>query len=212
MAKLRFGTVGDDNLAGSLIDENIMFGFGGNDTLTGGNLTDVLYGGDGDDELNGLGGADLLYGGRDDDKLSGGAGRDLLVGGAGADTLSGGAFDGDVFAFLVAGDSRPDNHDTVTDFREHVDTVAPPPGTFEDTALHDPDTIALTLIDANTNARGNQAFAFAGEGADAVANSVTWHYDAGNTIVQADVNGDATADFEIVLTGLHSLTQSDFLL
>lgn len=34
----------------------------------------------------------------------------------------------------------------------------------------------------------------------------------GNTIVQADVDGDGTADFEIELTGLLTLTAGDFLL
>jgi hypothetical protein len=46
-----------------------------------------------------------------------------------------------------------------------------------------------------------------------VANSVTWFESGGNTIVQADVNGNTTADLTIVLTGLHhNLTASDFIL
>jgi hypothetical protein len=48
--------------------------------------------------------------------------------------------------------------------------------------------------------------------AGVVANSVTWYQSGGNTIVQLDVNGDATAEMVIVLTGIHSLSASDFLL
>jgi Ca2+-binding RTX toxin-like protein len=45
------------------------WGFGGNDTITGGSLNDTLYGGNGADKLNG------------------GAGSNTLSGGAGADTI-----------------------------------------------------------------------------------------------------------------------------
>lgn len=217
MAKIKVGTSGPDNLTGDFDDSNFIFGLAGSDTLTGGNLSDVLDGGGGNDALRGLGGADLLYGGPGDDTLTGDAGNDLLVGGAGADTQIGG-LNSDTFAFLSTGDSRPGNPDTIRDFGEHHDTVPPPDGTFEDTSLREPDTIALTLIDADTHVRGNQAFLWGdmhapGTGDTGVEpNSVTWYYQGTNTIVQADVNGDTTADFMIVLTGLHSLTADDFLL
>jgi hypothetical protein len=41
----------------------------------------------------------------------------------------------------------------------------------------------------------------AGQNANVVANSVTWVESNGNTIVQADANGDTTADLQIVLLG-----------
>ena len=46
-----------------------------------------------------------------------------------------------------------------------------------------------------------------------IAHSVTWYESNGNTVVQADVNGNTTADMVIVLSGtnLH-LTSSDFLI
>ena len=47
---------------------------------------------------------------------------------------------------------------------------------------------------------------------DTVANSVTWSQSGGNTTVRADVDGDAVADLMIALTGLKSLTASEFLL
>jgi hypothetical protein len=75
------------------------------------------------------------------------------------------------------------------------------------------DTIDLSAIDAATRKSGDQAFAFAGENTSVVANSVTWFEKAGNTIVQADTNGDTTADFAVVISGTHlQLGASDFIL
>jgi hypothetical protein len=85
--------------------------------------------------------------------------------------------------------------------------------------VHGQDKFDFSGIDANTSlskaAKGDQAFAFAlpEPNSNVVANSVTWFETGGNTIVQADVNGNTTADLTIVLTGLnHNLTASDFIL
>jgi hypothetical protein len=44
-----------------------------------------------------------------------------------------------------------------------------------------------------------------------VVNGVTGFEDGGNTVVQADVNGDANADLQIILAGIsHNLTATDF--
>lgn len=72
------GSDGDDHLAVSS-DINIrtrMYGFGGNDTLSGGSGQDVLYGGDGDDHIYGNSGNDYLRGGNGNDYLNGGLGWD----------------------------------------------------------------------------------------------------------------------------------------
>ena len=46
-----------------------------------------------------------------------------------------------------------------------------------------------------------------------VARSITWFESAGNTIVQADVNGNTVADLRIVLAGTGlGLSSSDFVL
>ena len=67
------------------------FGFGGDDTLLGTDLSnDFLYGGTGNDSLTGLGADDFLFGQDGADRLFGGAGIDYLYGGDGADTLDGG--------------------------------------------------------------------------------------------------------------------------
>jgi hypothetical protein len=103
----------------------------------------------------------------------------------------------DKFLFTASADSSPSAPDLITDF------------------VHGVDIIDFSAIDANTssNATGNQAFSFAGQNSNVVANSVTWYESSGNTIVQADVDANTTAEFTVVLTGVnHNLTASDFIL
>jgi Ca2+-binding RTX toxin-like protein len=172
----------------------------GTDTLTGfENLTgtafdDVLTGSSGSNVLIGLNGNDTLNGGGGADTLIGGAGNDTLVGGSGADILTGG-LDADRFVFGALADSAPGTPDLVTDF------------------VHGTDILDFSAIDANTSSNGNQSFAFGGQDANVVARSVTWFESGGNTIIQADVNGNTAADFTITLMGTnHHLTASDFIL
>ncbi|NDG72093.1 MAG: calcium-binding protein, partial [Proteobacteria bacterium] len=46
---------------------NLIYAFGGNDSITGGAGVDTIYGGDGDDTLDGKGGSDVLRGGAGND-------------------------------------------------------------------------------------------------------------------------------------------------
>lgn len=62
----------------------------GFDSVTGGNLNDVLSGGADSDKVEGGRGNDILFGGSAADKLLGGPGRDTLKGGSGSDKLVGG--------------------------------------------------------------------------------------------------------------------------
>jgi Ca2+-binding RTX toxin-like protein len=211
------------------------------DTITGGAGADNITAGSGNDTIAGLVGADLLDGGADtdtatyaaslagvsvslatglgsggdaqgdtlinienltgsafNDVLTGSPGVNVLNGGGGADTLTGGA-GSDKFLLSATTDSTPGASDVITDF------------------VHGTDIIDLSAIDANTasKAKGDQAFAFAlpEPNSNVVANSVTWFESGGNTIVQADVNGNTTADLTVVLTGInHNLTASDFIL
>lgn len=85
------GTSGNDSdLLGDRSNPNFIFGFDGQDTLTGGNFADSLFGGIGNDSLSGGNGNDSLSGGDDDDYLNGGDGDDVLMGGAGNDSIRGG--------------------------------------------------------------------------------------------------------------------------
>jgi hypothetical protein len=73
------GTDGNDKLTGVTNTSNRLHGLGGDDTLTGGMLTDHLEGHLGKDRLTGLAGADTLIGGPGDDTLEGGEGGDSYV-------------------------------------------------------------------------------------------------------------------------------------
>jgi Ca2+-binding RTX toxin-like protein len=102
----------------------LVYGMGGNDTLTAGLYTQLLDGGDGNDvldgresayvnEISGGAGNDTIYGSiriaGGAIALNGGVGDDVLFSGTGNEVLTGGA-GSDVFSFAAGGGS-----DTVTD-------------------------------------------------------------------------------------------------
>ena len=66
-----YGTQGNDVLTGTIIGHNVIYGLGGNDTISVSydSATTELYGGDGDDIITGsLWGADYIDGGPGNDK------------------------------------------------------------------------------------------------------------------------------------------------
>lgn len=67
--------------------ENDITGAGGNDTLIGGALHDIIHGDEGADKLFGRAGDDLIYGGDGDDQIDGDVGADYMIGGLGNDTF-----------------------------------------------------------------------------------------------------------------------------
>ena len=87
-----WGSGGDDTLTGGG-DRDHMNGGPGADMIVGNGGNDTLFGGSGNDTMLGNGGADVLYGQRDDDSLKGGIGNDTILGDDGDDILNGG--DGD---------------------------------------------------------------------------------------------------------------------
>ena len=86
--RLFIGTAGDDNaLVASTANDTVLFGFAGNDVLTGNSGNDTLFGGDGQDALTGNAGNDRLDGGDGNDTIYGFDGADTIEGGSGSDTL-----------------------------------------------------------------------------------------------------------------------------
>ena len=67
------------------LQNTILTGTTGEDTLVGNTGNDLLFGHDDDDELNGSDGEDLLVGGAGNDTLDGGFDLDTMVGGTGND-------------------------------------------------------------------------------------------------------------------------------
>ncbi len=153
-------------------------------------------GNDLDNYVSGNSGDNKLFGGAGNDTLKGSGGDDVLHGGAGSDALKG---DGgrDAFQFNAVTESLAGEttRDRILDF-----TSA--------------DVIDLRSIDANTLVDGNQAFTFIGSAAFTEAGQLRFELDGlGNTIVQADVDGNLTADFEVLLqSSTRLLAKDDFLL
>jgi serralysin len=161
-----------------------------------------LFGLAGNDTINGLAGNDKLFGGANNDALNGGAGIDTLFGGTGRDIMTGGT-ERDIFDFnsIYETSKLSTTRDIIKDFTHLVDDID------------------LYHIDASTRTAGNQAFKFlttakftkhAGELIAVKVNPAGTASDV--TLIQGDVNGDGLADFHIQLTGLKTITSSDFIL
>jgi Ca2+-binding RTX toxin-like protein len=79
----------------------------------------------------------------------------------------------------------------------------------------DGDLIDLSAIDANSTVSGDQAFSFIGTDTFVSGTRGQLRFENrgdGNTWVQADLDGNMAADFEIMLAGSRTLTAADFVL
>jgi Ca2+-binding RTX toxin-like protein len=130
-------------------------------------------------------GPDVLDGGEGDDVLDGGAGADLLTGGAGAD----------IFRFATGDSGLGLAADRIADF------------------LSGTDRIDLSAVDSNRLLAGDQAFTFIGASAfGGVAGQLRWFQFGSETWLEADTDGDGSADFQIVLAGAPIPAAGDFVL
>jgi Ca2+-binding RTX toxin-like protein len=165
------------------------------DWLRGGTGNDELHGGGGADALTGDGGNDVLYGDSGNDLLDGGTGDDTLEGGADVDKMTGGSGK-DVFKFTAVSDSRAAFPDRVSDFKRGADLID------------------LSAIDADTRADGDGVFTFIGNEpfSKPSAGQLRFELRSGLLFLQADVNGDGTADLVIELVGVSTLDETDFIL
>jgi|GEM_PF-2319857 len=199
-AETAFTAGGDGEFDYSIVWNDSMLATGSTITFNGSGLSaneSMTF--DGSQET---GGKFRLWGGAARDTLTGGNGDDLIYGGVGWDTLTGGG-----------------GSDT---FRYHdVSESASTPNTFDSILAftHLVDKIDLSVIDANANVAGDQAFSFIGSsafspgGASAGqlravlinAGTNTWQ-------VEADVNGDGTPDMliRVSVEAGQPLTAADF--
>jgi Ca2+-binding RTX toxin-like protein len=166
---------------------------------TGNTLNNTLTGNTKANILNGGGGADKLLGGAGNDTLNGGAGNDVLTGGTGKDNLTGG-LGADKFKFNTIAEIgiTATTRDTITDFK-HTQG----------------DKIDLSAIDADTVMTGNNAFAsltVGGAFSGSFANPGELYFDKINHILCGNNDSDATADLSILLSGVTTLSTSDFIL
>lgn len=158
----------------------------GDDRLRATGGEDMLAGGDGADLLRGQSGKDVLVGGMGDDRLLGGRSTDTLTGGDGADAF--------VFA---AGDSPAARKraDIVTDF-----------------SADEGDRIVLAGIDAVEGGE-DDSFSFIGSARfSGTAGELRFVQVGRDVFVSGDTDGDARADFSIMLDRVDGVTASDFAL
>ncbi|WP_050531871.1 calcium-binding protein [Pseudaestuariivita atlantica] len=188
-----------------LQNPNISFNDAAGDTFSGieefqtGSGIDQLRGDAGDNIFRTGGVSDRLYGRAGDDLLFGEAGADAFYGGLGADTMTGGDDAGrrDRYIYFNAVESGvgAGNRDVITDY------------------VAGEDRIELSRIDADLTQGFKQRFDFIGDAAfSGTGGELRFEQTGGITLVQADRDGDGLADFEIELTGTHTLTTDDFLI
>ncbi len=133
---------------------------------------------------NAMGGtaADTIVGNSLANTILAGGGNDTIIGSAGSDTIYGQA-GADVFKYLI----KSDGGDTIRDFGLG-------------------DKIDLSLIDFNPSLSGIQHLTFAQMYFVGTANGIPINY------LGADYNGDHLDDFSLTLTGVTSVSASDFIL
>ncbi|QUJ77343.1 calcium-binding protein [Sulfitobacter albidus] len=169
--------------------------FEGFENIYGSNVGgDVLVGDDNDNIVLGFGGNDRVFGFGGDDNLIGMQGNDTLAGGRGADSLNGGN-GSDTFVFNDVSHSFFSERDTIVDF-----------------GVGGADRVDLSVIDANANTGGNQAFTFIGAAGFGGAGDLRFVTNGTNGFVLGDVDGDGATDLNILLLGVTSMTAADFIL
>ncbi|MCA0872151.1 M10 family metallopeptidase C-terminal domain-containing protein [Seohaeicola saemankumensis] len=207
------GRQGDDRLTGGSGDDTLIGG-SGDDRLTGGRGNDALRGQTGDDDLRGHAGDDVLLGARGQDRLLGGAGNDLMWGGGDDDVLIGqGGNDemygdaGDDLLIGGLGQDRMMGGDGADVFRFHG---------IDDSPLSASDEIidfvsGQDRIDLSPLAAAPFSFAIGG-GFTGTGPHVSVRASGTDLRVLVDADGDGTADLRIILSGVTTVTESDFLL
>ena len=161
--------------------------------------TDNLNGGGtwAPEALVGQAGDNILDGSRGDDAITAKAGNDTLIGGRGADKLVGDA-GADVFLYREWEDSPagPATRDFINGFENGVDKMD------------------LSAIDADINTTDDDSFVFIDNapfsGTAGELRHFTW---GGNNynIVEADIDGDAAADFQVFVNLTPAMTADDFI-
>jgi VCBS repeat-containing protein len=193
----QFVSGGDGSFSYRLIWNDALLAAGGTITINASGLSagEVLD----FDGLYEVSGSFRIWGGAERDSIAGGQGNDLIYGGGGGDTLYGRGGN-DIFRYQSVADTAA--------------AVAQPMEAIQD--FSEGDRIDLSVIDAIAGTPENDMFTFIGTAffTPGQAGQVRI-FEAGNVrLVQADVNGDATADFmlTVTLTDEHIFGAGDFFL
>ena len=170
---------------------------------------DTLIGTNNGETINGLAGNDRIFGNGGNDRIIGGLGADCMTGGAG----------NDVFVFNSISDSAPGQSGYVNN--GSFSCAGRPWASRHHHRLHarartgstcrrstpTPGLAATRLSPGSATATSRSA---PGQLIERIYNPAGTAND--KTIIYGDINGDARADFQIELTGLKTLTASDFIL
>ena len=181
------GQAGDDTLNG-LSGADILLGGTGADKLLAGLGDDLAKGARGKDVLIGAKGDDTLIGGGGADKIKAGSGADQIIGGQGLDRLFGGAGK-DVFIYKNATDAIVSERlETIRDFQLGKDKIDfyQAGGGFE--------------LDISTT----------GEFIENTG-SITLTEQGNNTLIRVDLDGDSTADMQLLVLNVTGLSSDDFI-
>ena len=176
-----------DGVANGII-ENPGFAASAERVIRGERADDELIGNVLANSLIGRQGNDILIGDLGNDRIRGGVGNDLLLGGMGSDTLKGGPGN-DRYVFEQASDSAPGLRDKVY--------------------FGQGDRFDLRAIDANINLYGQQTFQFID---NASFSGMAGELRASRSVLQADLNGDAVADFSVQLHSGIRLSAANLML
>jgi Ca2+-binding RTX toxin-like protein len=146
-------------------------------------------------------GADTITGDAGVNQINGGAGADLIRGGQGADVLTGGlGLDRFIYGNTNESGIAAASRDIITDFASGIDKLD------------------FSGIDANTATAGtNDAFSAMLSGTTfSAAGQLRFHYEFVGvqeyTVVEANVNTNLAADFQVALLGHHTFVASDIIL
>jgi Ca2+-binding RTX toxin-like protein len=180
---IKISDIGFVTLNSGQLDANLQFSLAVKDADGDATTTQVLdvaiIGGT---TFTGTADNDAIQGSAGNDTLNGGAGNDALTGGLGKDTLIGG--DGnDVYDFNAVAESPAGaNKDVISAF------------------VSGADKIDLSGIDAIAGG-ADDAFSYLGSGAFTSA-AGQLRFDVATNTLQADVDGNGVADFEVQLVGI----------
>jgi Ca2+-binding RTX toxin-like protein len=192
---LVLGSANDGTGIDTLISIEDVDGTSFKDTIIGNQAGNFLKGEAGGDFISGNGGADTILAGDGNDSVLGGSGFDKIDGGKGADTLTGGS-EADHFIYFSASNSPVGSgaRDIIKDFEKGLDKIN------------------VSLIDANPEVSGNQAFSFIGSSSFDNEGQIRATSLNGGTLVQFNTSGNTVADFEIFLETPVQVAGSDFFL
>jgi len=199
LAKIYLTDVSNTSTNGSV---NYVDGGNNGDTFNLGNGNDVAFGDGGSDNLSGAGDNDWVFGGQSGDTLTGNNGIDILYGGGGSDSMAGGN-QSDTFVFA---DGWTTGVDTITDFSGS--------GGDGDKLLLANDYAGLfTTLSSSGGHLDATQFASGAGLATASSTSIHVIYDTttGNLYYDADGAGGTSAVQFATLQGHPALTANDIL-